>query len=339
MRLRLARMFVICPLIGVALIFPGRALALDEEVPVPPPEAGSFFTVFDYLRDGRLVTFDGFTVFIQESRRQDAFEPIGTLPDEYRGATDPALLAVSPNGRRILLGAGGGGSRFPDPRFNGNIFEMPITGGTAELVGTFPFSILGTFYRKSNDHLLFTQSEGTGTSAGSVQLLDLRTRLTRPIIDDVPGIPDGVAVDQKGDVYVGLGIGADPERTGEIRRFAGHLVRQAIKSGQALGFDAAGTFVTEVLNGGDLEFDRAGDLFVSGADFAEQDLGYVAKVDVSTGEVVDRFDPADGDPDDGDQGVYAIEITPRGCTLGALDLNAFFTAEPEVIFQRDVCGR
>jgi hypothetical protein len=37
----------------------------DPQVTVPDPEPGSFFTVFDYTHDGRVVAFDGFTVYVR----------------------------------------------------------------------------------------------------------------------------------------------------------------------------------------------------------------------------------------------------------------------------------
>ena len=72
------------------LIVLGAALATadpstDPQVTVPDPEAGSFFTVFDFTHDGRVVAFDGFIVYVQQSRQSATLTPIGTLPELYRG--------------------------------------------------------------------------------------------------------------------------------------------------------------------------------------------------------------------------------------------------------------
>lgn len=308
----------------------------NAQVPLPSPHAGSFFTVFDYLRDGRIVAFDGFTVFRQVSEAGDEFTPIGILPAEFSGATDPAFVVVSPDGSRLLLGAGAGGSKYPDPAFNGNIFELPSDGGTATLVGTFPFHIQGTFF-SSSDRFVFGQGETFGTFVGSIELLDLRTRQARSLIGHIPGDPGGIDFDRHGNLFVGLGAAADPSRTGEIRRFDRTDVLRAMWHSTLLDFDTDSTLVAEVLNAGDLDFDLRNRLFVGGADFAEPDLGYVAEVDVTTGQVVNRFDPVDGDPNDGDVRFYEIAFNRVGCQLGSLDLFSFFNPEPEIIFQRGVC--
>jgi hypothetical protein len=326
-------------LMTVVSMTPATASALpglpNEQVPVPSPHPGSFFTVFDYLVDGRLVAFDGFTVFRQRTAVSDELTPIGTLPAAFSGATDPAFVVASPDGSRLILGAGAGGSKFPDPAFNGNIFELPTSGGTATLIGTFPFSIQGTFFLNRNS-FLFGQGETFGPFVGSIEVLDLHTHQARSVIGHIPGDPGGIDFDSQGNLFVGLGAAADAARTGEIRRFDRQRIIRAVLLGTLLDFDTDSTLVAEVLNAGDLDFDSRGRLFVGGADFAEPDLGYVAEVDVTTGQVVDRFDPVDGDPNDGDFRFFEIAVS-RDCKLGALDLNSFFGPEPEIVFQRRVC--
>jgi hypothetical protein len=313
----------------------------NAEVPLPAPEPGSFFTIFDYLSDGRLIAFDGFTVYVQQNPSSDTLNPIGTLPEQDRGATDPAFVAVSPSDQTILLGGGAGGSRFPDPEFNGNIFKMPITGGTAQLVGRYPFHILGFFI---NEHqFIFGQGETFGFFTGSIELLDVNTGQTRPLIGDIPGDPGGVAYDRvdpdlRGNLYVGLGSGQDPGRTGEIRRFEREDVRRALRGEVVLDFDDDSTLIADVLNAGDFDFASRHRLFVGGGDFGNPDqIGYVAEVNTNIGQVVNRFDPVDGDPNDGDSRFFEIAFASSLCILGAQDLNAFFNSDPEVVYQRTVC--
>jgi hypothetical protein len=311
--------------------------AAPTAIPVPDPEPGSFFTLFDYAPDGRLIVFDGFTVYIQASRSDQRFVAIGTLPAQFRGATDPAFIAVNPYRREVLLGGGAGGARFPDPVFNGTIFRMRLSGGTAELLGTFPFSIGGDFW--SRDVFLFGQGETFGVFTGSIEALDLRTGEKRTLVRDIPGDPGGVALDSRRNLFVGLGAGQDVSRTGEIRRFDRKKVIRALRTGEPLDFDQDSDLITRILNAGDLAFTPGNRLFVGGGDFVgRRDFGYVAEVSLRTGQVVRRFDPVDGDPDDGDQRSFDLAFTHVGCRLGMLDLISFFNAEPSVVYSEKVCG-
>jgi hypothetical protein len=321
---------------AVLLATPGQAYA--THLTVPDPEPGSFFTLFDYLTDGRAVAFDGFTVFVQESLQSTNFVAIGTLPEEFRGATDPAFMVPSPDGSRLILGGGAGGSKFPDPAFNGTIFQLPTTGGVATLIGTFPFSILGTF--RTPSQFVFGQGETFGEFTGSVELLDLNTGHKSSIVGNIPGDPGGVEFDASGNLYVGLGSAQDQARTGEIRRFTSKEVAAAVRGQELLDFDTDSRLVAQVLNAGDLEFDTDGDLFVGGGDLfgPRGDFGYIAQVNVRNGRVVDRFDPTDGNPNDHDFVFFEISFTGALCQLGALDLESFFTPDPSVIFERQVCA-
>ncbi len=305
-------------------------------VTLPSPAPGSFSTAFTFSQDGRIVAFDGFTVYLQESLQSSVLVPIGTLPPEFLGTTDPAFVVVSPDGRDLVLGGGAGGSQFPNPAFNGNLFLLPITGGEATLIGQFPFHIEATFRHPSE--LVFSQGETFGLLTGSVEMLDLVSGEQTTLVGPVPGDPSGVAFDHAGNLYVGLGFAQDTSRTGEIHRFDKEDVQAAIDSGIPLDFDTQSTLVVQVLSGTSMHFDNQGDLWVGGGDLigTTGSFGFFAEVDVTTGQVVNRFDPTDGDPDDHDFVFYALAFTPVGCRLAALDTFSFFGGTPQV-FQMNVC--
>jgi hypothetical protein len=305
-------------------------------VVLPLPAPGSFSTVFDFLPNGRIVAFDGFTVYVQESLFSAHLVPIGSLPPEFLGGTDPAFIVASPDGQEVVLGGGAGGSKFPDPNFNGNVFHLPLEGGQATLVGRFPFHIEATILAP---HLLvFSEGETFGTLTGSVEMLNLRTSQKITLVGPVPGDPSGVAFDRHGNLYVGLGFGQDKARTGEIHRFDRTAILRAIFTASPLNFDSDGRLVTQILSGGSLHFDRRGHLFVGGGDFigTTNSFGFFAEVDVDTGQVVALFDPTDGDPNDHDSTFFSLAFTPVGCRLAAVDTFSFSGGTPQV-FQRNVC--
>ena len=307
----------------------------SHQVVVPPPEQGSFFTLFDYAHDGRILAFDGFTVFIQRTLISQDFVELGHLPEAFRGATDPSVLAVSPDGQNIVLSGGAGGAKFPDPQFNGTLFVMPSTGGVATLVGTFPFLIQGTF--ATNRFFAFGEGETFGTFTGSVEIFDLQTHQKRTAVGNIPGDPGGLAFDRNGNLFVGLGAGQDTNRTGEIHRFTRQALANALQSGTPLDFDANSTILAKVLSGSDLVFDSDGHLFVGGANYDDGEVGFYAQVNPVTGQVVARFDPTDGNPNDNDDVFFDLSFTPVGCRIGALDLNSFFNPSDSIVYQRRVC--
>lgn len=305
-------------------------------VTVPQPSPGSFTTVVDYLKDGRLVVFDGFTVFVQESIGSATLVPIGTLPAEYQGCADPAFIEVSPDGGTLVLGAGAGGSCYPDPAFNGNLFLLPVTGGEATLLGQYPWSIEGTF--RGPNELVISEGETFGLLTGSVEMIDIRTGEQVTLVGPVAGDPSGIAFDQQGNLYVGLGYAQDPSRTGEIRVFDKQDVQEAIRTGVPIPYDS-GTLVTQVLSAGYFAFDADGDLWVGGGDLfgTTGSYGFFAEVDVETGEILNRYDPADGDPNDQDFTFYNVAFNRKTCTIGAFDSFALFGG-PAPLYEMQVCG-
>jgi len=76
---------------------------LAQNVNLPPPKPGSFFTAFDFIPDGRLVIFTGTEVRIQTQRDSSNFNLLGTLPAKFRGGSDPAFVVTDPAGSFFVL--------------------------------------------------------------------------------------------------------------------------------------------------------------------------------------------------------------------------------------------
>ena len=294
---------------------------IAQDVTLPPPANGSFSTVFDFLPDDRLVTFNGFEVSVQNRPGSSDFEPIGTLPSEFSGGS-PAFIVTAPDNSSFVLSTGA----------DGNIFTLPTTGGEAELITNIPLNFSATFDPEQSDELFInrgTQPEGD-FSGSEVERLLLSTGDTQTIVEDIPGASAGVGFDEEGNLYTGIGLDPNEQRTGEIRRFSSLDVEQSIQTETPLDFDDDGEFVAQVLSATGLFFDEEGDLWVGGGALSENgQQGFIAEVNPQTGEIIRRVDPSDGDPDSGPQNFFQIGITdPISSTIGATDFfdsnNTFF---------------
>ena len=286
---------------------------MAQDVTLPPPAEGSFSTVFDFLPDDRLVTFNGFEISIQNRPGSSDFEPIGTLPSEFAGGSDAAFILTEPDADFFVLSTGA----------DGNIFTLPITGGEAELITNIPLNFSATFDSEQSDELFINRgTQPSGPFTGSqVEQLSLLTGDIQTIIEDIPGASAGVGFDSFGNLYTGIGLDPDGQRTGEIRRFLSDDVDESIQTGTPLDFDDDGEFVAQVLSATGLVFDEEGDLWVAGGALSENgQQGFIAEVNPLSGEIIRRVDPSDGDPMSGPQNFFQIGITdPISSTIGATD--------------------
>jgi streptogramin lyase len=291
--------------------------ASAQSVTLPPPEQGSFSTAFDFIPDGRLVVFTGTEVKIQSQRGSSTFNLIGSLPDKFRGGSDPAFVVTGTLGSFFLLGTGAGGSKFPNQPFNGSIFALPRTGGQANLVTNIPFHT-GANFRGPLE--VFVSRGDASFSQSAIERINVTTQAVQTVIDKVPGASAGVGVDRLGNVYTGIGSDPNGKRTGEIRRFSRRIINQAIQTGIPFNFND-GEFVAQVLSAGGLLFDEEGHLWVSGGDLlGNGQQGFIAEVDPKTGKILRRIDPTDGNPDGGPQVFFSIAISrPFSCTIGAVN--------------------
>jgi hypothetical protein len=291
----------------------GTAYA-DDQITLPPPNQ-AFYTLFDFGIGRRLIAFDGFTVWTQNTATSP-FHAIGTIPSAYLGKMDPAFIHLSPDGSRLIIGAGAGGFAFPDPTANGNIFAMPMTGGTATLIAQLPFHVEAGW--KDDTHLAIAVAP---EDADAVVLLDITTGVSVPLVANLPDYPGGVNFDGLGRLFVGVASGT---YVGQIRRFSAAAVASALSTGVPIDFNSGTVIATNQLSAGSLVFGRFGGLFVGGGQIFPLNLsetGFFERINPATGAVLSRFDPVDHNPDDGDQTYWGLRVSRFGCTVGAIDLN------------------
>ncbi len=100
---------VACLLLFFSVLAAPAALALAWQplLSMPAPSAVSFSVKVDALPDGRLVAYDGDSIWVQNAVNVDGWTRIAS---GYLG--DPGFVAVDPIGTRIAIGAGSGGFDF-----------------------------------------------------------------------------------------------------------------------------------------------------------------------------------------------------------------------------------
>jgi hypothetical protein len=313
---------------AIALLAAHAAAAAAQTVSLPAFDAGAFSTAFDFVGDGRLVAYTGDNVYLQSAVGSSSFTPIGSVPPQFRGGSDPGFILTAPNGLFFILSAGSGGARFPDPSVNGNTYLLPITGGEAQLIARIPLSFAGAFGRSSSE--LFVDQGNAfpappAAASSQVVRLDLATGQVQPVVANIPGFSGGVGFDRAGNLYAGIGF--LPGRTGEIRRFRKDDVDAAVKTAAPVDF-AGGAFVATSLSAAPLLFDREGDLLVGGGDVNTPggQSGFIAEIDPNTGALERQLDPEAGSGEK----FFSIAIDHRqGCTLAASD---FFDPNRTVFF-------
>jgi hypothetical protein len=306
---------------------------VEAQVVLPPPERPGFPNAFDLRPNGRLLAFSGSVVREQKARGSAEFRAIGELPTQFQGVSDP-LFALD-HGRFLLLGVRARVDAPPLAESDGGIFVLPRAGGEAALIAVIPgatrqASVYG------NSSVLIHRQIARGLSGSAIEHLSVPSGAVQTAIANIPSPSAGVAADRKGNVFVGLALlPVVSERAGEIRRFSRAAVQAALRSGVPLDFEADGVFVARVLTGEFLVVDREGDLWVGGGDiFDDTVTGYFAEVDPSTGEILRRLDPADGDPDSGPPTLFRLSINdPLSCRIAADD----GVVEGGVVYEIDAC--
>ena len=89
------------------VVSPAQAWQFAPLENFPAPAANAFDVTGTALADGRLVFWNGDTVYFQKQLHVDAFEAVAT---GYAG--DPGFIALTPDGSQLILGEGFGGALY-----------------------------------------------------------------------------------------------------------------------------------------------------------------------------------------------------------------------------------
>lgn len=258
---------------------PARADAFDRygtayrSFSTPPIGGGSFGVAGAALPDGRLLMVTGLGIYLERSPGSAAYDEVARLDSaSVGGTTDPAFLAISPDGSRVAVGAG-----FTRPVAVFGVDALGAPGSPTELApGVADYFHVPHFDAAWADDRRLALSAGNFGSPAYVSLLDVESNPGAPsnsvVIDGIQGASSGVAFDRDGRLYTGNGFAySGPSDTGWIKAFD----RAEWDSGSPASFEDAGTLIADVLSAGSLEFDTFGNLAVGGGDFGELDLGYL----------------------------------------------------------------
>jgi hypothetical protein len=278
-----------------AAIIAHGSLAASAVAQVPTPvgsipllagSANSYGTSsYRYDRNGTLYAWDGQSVYTLNS---GTYTAIGSVP--AGNSADPGPINFSADGQQILVGNGGGG--FTGGSYNGEIFALPVAGGTAaapvgNVATNYDFvpvpsgsSIAGTSSTKYFVDGSTPPTSGPASGTSFVSVFDSSNGTSVTAIN-IPGASASMAVDpQNQRLYVEDGYDSSngSDFTGEIRSFALSDIASAISTGTVLSFSAGQPFNTDpgIQSGAGLFFDKHGLLLSAGSNADFSDGGVVA---------------------------------------------------------------
>lgn len=287
----------------------------------PPVGIGSFAVAGAALADGRLIAATGSAIFVETGVGTGAFALAASIDPALLGpggTTDPAFLAVSPDGSTVALGAG---------------FGRPVVVfGVASLAGGTINSANARAYNVEHSSGAFASATQLALAAGSfgspsrITVLDITSPVGTPInttvVANIGGASAGVAFDGAGRLFTanGFDLGPGGSSTGTIRAF-GLAEWTAALSGTPIDFESSGVLVGEVLSAATLAFDPLGNLFVGGGDYGSlPDNGYFAVV--SAAAIAQAL--GGGGPLDPTAATHLRRLDPTG--LGFSFFGGFFNA-------------
>lgn len=281
----------------------------------PSPAEGSFSVAGAALPDGRLLLWNGDTLFVQRGLGVDAFDPVAA---GYTG--DPGFIALAPDGRTALLGAGFSGDLYlvdtADPR---DFTPDAIAANAPHYAGVFltaEFVLIDAGLPDFSGSELTLLRLGGGKEAPRSVVRRSAKQDNVPVANKPPfAYSATLAVDRaNGGVYAMDGNSRD------LRRFDGNAIITAFFTGIPLDWDADGDPVGEpgrLFGGGVAGIANDGALLVAGSEGFGLPGG-IQVVDPDTGAVLDTLDPA------GDAGFYTGVYSPPADSVAATSFSGTF---------------
>ena len=149
------RAILLCCLLITGL---AQGQTFEEYTQFPEPAGFSYYVLGTGLPDGRLILWNGDTVFVQHGPSIDFFHPVAS---GYLG--DPAFIALSPNGHDVILGQG-----FGDNLYSFDV-DAPADYTSASVITTIPH-YGATFLSET---LLLIDAGNAGFTGSELVMLDL----------------------------------------------------------------------------------------------------------------------------------------------------------------------
>lgn len=213
--------------------------------------------------DGRALTLDNTGVVSLETEvASGQFQTLGQLPNSDFSNFGASFVAVSPNGKTLAVGNGGGATYS---NYQLGVFDLSdITQGRWLTASHY------AGYWWDNRNILV--SAGKFGAPSWVFVLDTQSTLaatpeTTLIVESIGGASGGVSLDKQDNLITANGFkGAGPSNTGAV-----HLVAAADWKGafnqqrDPVNFETEAKPLARALSGSSLGFDARGNLWVGGA--------------------------------------------------------------------------
>ncbi len=271
----------------------------DEFLPVsqwPSPAPGAFGVVGTNLDDGRLVLWNGGSVYFQDAPGGGRFNVVAT---GYAG--DPGFIALSPDGDTLLLGAG-----FTPRMYLVDVNAPDDYAPSSEIAAPTQYS--GVYL---SDSLVAIDRSTDDFSRTEIIVLDVSGSKNGPqrgiVLRTPPGTGAKATILEKPEFSFSSNVAVNDDRTDlyvmdanarELRRFSVAAVVAAFEGATQLDWTTDGVLIGsagDYFTGGVSGITPEGHLVIGGSEGFGMPGG-IQIVDPITGDVLELLDPAGTQP-------------------------------------------